>query len=101
MIWLYLQEKEKETEDQEVGSKDGIVDAWYERELNWGGWGSHLGVVCLLFFLLNLTFLLAFSIKLFEKVHIFVYFVWYTGWGGGGGGTFCYCLKGTFYFIFY
>lgn len=22
--------KKKETEDQEVGSKDGIVDAWYE-----------------------------------------------------------------------
>lgn len=28
---------ENETEDQEVGSKDGIVDAWYEGIKNWGG----------------------------------------------------------------
>lgn len=30
--------QEKETEDQEVGSKDGIVDAWYEGIEIWGGW---------------------------------------------------------------
>lgn len=30
--------QENETEDQEVGSKDGVVDAWYERNTNLGGW---------------------------------------------------------------
>ena len=39
--------QENETEDQEVGSKDGIVDAWYEG-INWklgsAGKGFHLGV---------------------------------------------------------
>lgn len=29
---------ENETEDQEVGSKDGIVDAWYEGIKKLGRW---------------------------------------------------------------
>lgn len=35
--------QENETEDQEVGSKDGVVDAWYEGIINLGGWE---GVSC-------------------------------------------------------
>lgn len=61
--------KKTKTEDQEVGSKDGVVDAWYEGIIiNLGGWvegfiwESSLYVFTLL---LNLSFffLLAFSIK--------------------------------------
>lgn len=52
--------KKTKTEDQEVGSKDGVVDAWYEGIIiNWGGWDegfiweSSLYVFTLL---LNLSF---------------------------------------------
>lgn len=42
--------EENETEDQEVGSKDGVVDAWYEGiKLGRLGKGFHMGVVCMIF----------------------------------------------------
>ena len=43
--WLYLQGNE--TEDQEVGSQDGIVDAWYEGyQIGWF-WDVIWVVVCI------------------------------------------------------
>lgn len=47
---------ENETEDQEVGSKDGIVDAWYEGIKNWGGGRGLFGCSLYVFILLKLTF---------------------------------------------
>lgn len=69
--------QENETEDQEVGSKDGIVDAWYEGIKNWGGWervlfGSSLyDLFCLIF-----LFLLAFSIKHFQTRTLQFVVIW-------------------------
>lgn len=43
--------QENETEDQEVGSKDGVVDAWYEG-IKFGeiGRGFYVGVVSMFYF---------------------------------------------------